>query len=119
MHNFIIYFMFPSLRNTCQVDRTRFFFVQTGKENTRMRTKIVIYFVNDEKVMQKQGVLNFDHKDQQSTCRKPPVTNNPISIHRTTLVVGYHVYNIFFFLKICKFAPHSINFIAPIHELFD
>ena len=38
--------------------------------------KIVIYFVNDEKVMQKQGVLNFDHKDQQSTCRKPPITNN-------------------------------------------
>ena len=38
--------------------------------------KIVVYFVNDEKVMQKQGVLNFDHKDQQSTCRRPPVTNN-------------------------------------------
>ena len=27
-------------------------------------------------VMQKQGVLNFDHKDQQSTCRKPTITNN-------------------------------------------
>ena len=52
------------------------FFAQTGKENTWMRMKIVIYFVNDEKVMQKQGVLNFDHKDQQSTCRRPPVTNN-------------------------------------------
>ena len=38
--------------------------------------KIVIYFVNDEKVMQKQGVLNFDHIDQQSTCRRSPVTNN-------------------------------------------
>ena len=50
-----------------------FSFIQTGKENTRMRMKIVIYFVNDEKVMQKQGVLNFDHKDQQST--RPPVTN--------------------------------------------
>ena len=49
---------------------------QTGTENTRMRVKMVIYFVNDEKVMQKQGVLNFDHKDQQSTCRRPPVTNN-------------------------------------------
>ena len=44
------------------------FFAQTGKENTRMRMKIVIYFVNDENVMQKQGVLNFDQKDQQSTC---------------------------------------------------
>ena len=52
------------------------FFAQTGKENTRLRMKIVIYFVNDEKVMQKQGVLNFDHKDQQSTCRKPPITSN-------------------------------------------
>ena len=52
------------------------FFAQTGKVNTRLRMKIVIYFVNDEKVMQKQGVLNFDHKDQQSTCRKPPITNN-------------------------------------------
>ena len=52
------------------------FFAQTGKENTRLRMKIVIYFVNDEKVMQKQGVLNFDHKDQQSTCRKPTITNN-------------------------------------------
>ena len=41
------------------------FFAHTGKENTRMRIKIVIYFVNEEKVMQKQGVLNFDHKD---TC---------------------------------------------------
>ena len=38
--------------------------------------KIVIYFVNDEKVMQKQGVLNFNHIDQQSTCRRSPVTNN-------------------------------------------
>ena len=52
------------------------FFAQTGKENTRMRMKIVIYFVNDEKVMQKQGVLNFDHKDQLSINRRPPVTNN-------------------------------------------
>ena len=52
------------------------FFAQTGKENTRMRMKIVIYFVNDEKVMQKQGVSSFDHKDRQSTCRRPPVTNN-------------------------------------------
>ena len=34
--------------------------------------KIVIYFVIDEKLLQKQGVLNFDHKDQQSTCRRPP-----------------------------------------------
>ena len=51
-------------------------FAQTDKENTRMRMKIVIYVVNDEKVMQKQGVLNFDHKDQQSTCRRPPVINN-------------------------------------------
>ena len=40
------------------------FFAQTGTENTRMRMKMVIYFVNDEKVMQKQRVLNFDHKDQ-------------------------------------------------------
>ena len=52
------------------------FFAQTGTENTRMRVKMVIYFVNDEKVMQKQGVLNFDHKDQQSTCRRSHVTNN-------------------------------------------
>ena len=37
------------------------FFAQTGKENTRMRMKIVIYFVNDEKVMQKQEILKFDH----------------------------------------------------------
>ena len=29
--------------------------------------KIIIYFVNAEKIMQKQRVLNFDHKDQQST----------------------------------------------------
>ena len=35
------------------------FFAQTGKENTRMRMKIVIYFVNDEKVMQKVGGLKF------------------------------------------------------------
>ena len=41
-----------------------------------MKMKIVIYFVFDEKVMHKQGVLNFDDKDQQSTCRRPPVTNN-------------------------------------------
>ena len=27
--------------------------------------KIIINFVNDEKVMQKRRVLNFDHKDQQ------------------------------------------------------
>ena len=47
-----------------------------SKRNTRMRMKIVIHFVNDEKVMQKQGVLNFDHIDQQSTCRRPLVTNN-------------------------------------------
>ena len=47
------------------------FFAQTGKVNTRLRMKIVIYFVNDEKVMQKQGVLNFDHKDQQSTVESP------------------------------------------------
>ena len=52
------------------------FFAQTGKENTKMRMKIVIYFVNDEKLMQKQGVLNFDHKDQQGKCRRPLVTNN-------------------------------------------
>ena len=38
--------------------------------------KIVIYFVNDEKVMQKQGIFNVDHKDQQSTCRRLPFTNN-------------------------------------------
>ena len=50
-------------------------FAQTDKENTRMTMKIVIYVVNDEKVMQKQGVLNFDHKDQQSTCRRHPVIN--------------------------------------------
>ena len=48
------------------------FFAKTGKNNpSRMRMKIVIYFVNDEKVMQKQDVWNFDHKDQQSTCRTP------------------------------------------------
>ena len=29
------------------------FFAQTGKENTGMRMKIVIYFVNDEKVLHK------------------------------------------------------------------
>ena len=48
-------------------------FAQTGKENTRMRMKIVIYKINDEKIMQKQGVLNFDHKDQQSTSRRYPL----------------------------------------------
>ena len=48
------------LINTCQVDRTRFF-AQTGKENTRMRMKIFIYFVNDDKVMQKQRGLTFDY----------------------------------------------------------
>ena len=52
------------------------FSIQTGKENTRMKLKIGISFVNDDNVMQKQGVLNFDHKDQQSTCRRHPVTNN-------------------------------------------
>ena len=52
------------------------FFAQTGKEYTRMRMKIVIYFVNDEKVMLKQGVLIFDHKDQQSTFSRPLFTNN-------------------------------------------
>ena len=35
------------------------FFAQTGKANTRMRMKTVIYFVNDERVMQKQGGLKF------------------------------------------------------------
>ena len=59
-------------------------FPQTGKENTWMRMKIVIYFVNDEKVMQKQGVLNFDHKDQQSTCTRSPVTNS----QRITLYIN-------------------------------
>ena len=48
----------------------------TDKENTRMGMKIVIYFVNDEKVTKKQGILNFDHKDQQSTCKRLPVKNN-------------------------------------------
>ena len=52
------------------------FFAQTSKDNTKMRMKIVIHIVNDEKVMQKQGVLIFDHKDQQSICKRPPVTNN-------------------------------------------
>ena len=52
------------------------FFAQTGKDNTKMRMKIVIHIVKDEKVMQKQGVLIFYHKDQQSTCKRPPVTNN-------------------------------------------
>ena len=41
-----------------------FFFAQTRKGNTRIRIKFDIYFVNDEKVLQKQGVLNFDNKDQ-------------------------------------------------------
>ena len=50
--------MLLSLRNTCQVDITCFF-AQTGKENTRMWMNIVIYFVNDEKVMQKQGVFHL------------------------------------------------------------
>ena len=67
--------MLFSSRNTCQMDRTRFL-LKHAKTNTRMRMKIVIYFVNDEKVMQKQGFLNFDHIDQQSTCRRSPVTNN-------------------------------------------
>ena len=66
--------MLLSLRN--MPSRQNLFFAQTGKESTRMRMKIVIYFVNDEKVMQKLEVLNFDHKDQYSTCRKPTVTNN-------------------------------------------
>ena len=55
---------------------TELVFAQTGKENTRMRMKIVIYFVNDEKVMQQQGSKILHHKDQQCTCRRPPVTNN-------------------------------------------
>ena len=50
------------------------FFAQTGKENTRMRVKIVIYFVN-VKVIQEQGFSYFDYNDQKSTCRRPPVTN--------------------------------------------
>lgn len=41
-----------------------FFFAQTRKGNTSIRIKFDIYFVNDEKVLQKQGVLNFDNKDQ-------------------------------------------------------
>ena len=57
------------------MDITRFL-PKHARKNTRMRMKIVIYFVNDEKVMQNQGVLNSDHKDQQSTCRSPPVTTN-------------------------------------------
>ena len=57
------------------MDITRFL-LKHAKKNTRMRMKIVIYFVNDEKVMQKQGVFNFDHIDQQSTCSRPPVINN-------------------------------------------
>ena len=36
--------------------------------------KIVIYFVNGVKVIQKQGVLKFDLKNQQSTGS--PVTYN-------------------------------------------
>ena len=51
-------FMLLSLRNTCQVDITCFF-AQTGKENTRMWMNIVIYFVNGEKVMQKQGFFHL------------------------------------------------------------
>ena len=38
--------------------------------------KIVIYFVNGVKVIQKQGVLKFDLKNQQSTCTGPPITYN-------------------------------------------
>lgn len=33
--------------------------------------KIIIYFVKDGKVMQNQDVLNFDHKDKQSTLEGP------------------------------------------------
>ena len=62
----LIFSMLLNLRNTCHVDRTRFFLLKQAKK-TRMRMKIIIYFVNDKKVMQKQRVLNFDHKDQQST----------------------------------------------------
>ena len=52
------------------------FFAQTGREKHKDENeKCHFFFVNDEKVMQKQGVLNFDHKDQQSTCRRSPVTN--------------------------------------------
>ena len=61
----------------------------TDKENTRMGMKIVIYFVNDEKVMKKQGILNFDHKDQQSTCKRPPVKNN----QRITYIYIYQLKN--------------------------
>ena len=43
-----IKFMLLSLKNTWQVDRTRFLLKQ-AKKNTRMRMKNVIYFVNDEK----------------------------------------------------------------------
>ena len=46
--NVLLAFMFLSLRNTRQVDRTRFLLKQ-AKKNTRMRMKNVIYFVNDEK----------------------------------------------------------------------
>ena len=71
--------MFLNLRNTYQVDRTHFLFKQAKK------LKIGISFVNDDNVMQKQGVLNFDRKDQKSTCRRHPVTNN----ERITYVHDY------------------------------
>ena len=35
------------------------FFAQTGKDNTRMRMKIITYFVNDEKSNAKTGGLKF------------------------------------------------------------
>ena len=50
--------MLLSLRNTFQVDITRFF-AQTRKENTRMRMKIFIYFVNDDKEIQKKADFKF------------------------------------------------------------
>ena len=53
-------------------------FAQTGKENTRMSMKSVIYFEYDEKVMQKLRVINFNHKDHQTTCSRPSDTNNQI-----------------------------------------
>ena len=37
-----------------------FFFAQTGRENTRKRMKIVINFVNDDKVIQKQGITKIN-----------------------------------------------------------
>ena len=74
--------------------------------------KIVIYFVNDEKVMQKTGVLNSDHIDQQSTYRRPPVTNN-----QRIKYVHYLKSTDRRFLKIKFWTPYHIHIYKILKEI--